>query len=106
MENIHGQCPLSPWKLSTESMDLAMDSVDIVQSTRSNTTAGQCPLSTWTFYRQDYYILRTIRKYVNAIIFIYFSFRFVFSYRPSKQFFSHVGAEPRLPRYYQYFLGG
>ena len=26
--------------------------------------------------------------------------------RPSQQFFSHVGTEPSLPGYYQYFLGG
>ena len=26
--------------------------------------------------------------------------------RPSQQFFSHVGTEPPLPGYYQYFLGG
>ena len=26
-------------------------------------------------------------------------------YCPSKQIFSHVGAEPPLPGYYQYFLG-
>ena len=25
--------------------------------------------------------------------------------RPGKQFFSHVGTEPPLPGYYQYFLG-
>ena len=34
-----------------------------------------------------------------------FSCRFVFAERPSKQFFSHVGTEPALPGYYQYFLG-
>ena len=27
------------------------------------------------------------------------------SYRPGKQFFSHVGTEPPLPGYYQYFWG-
>ena len=27
------------------------------------------------------------------------------SLRPGKQFFSHVGTEPPLPGYYQYFLG-
>ena len=27
------------------------------------------------------------------------------SQRPGKQFFSHVGTEPPLPGYYQYFLG-
>ena len=49
-QKLTGQCPLSPWKLSTESMDnvhrvwtMTMDSVDIVQSNRSNTPAGQCP---------------------------------------------------------------
>ena len=26
--------------------------------------------------------------------------------RPGKQFFSHVGTEPPLPGYYQYFFGG
>ena len=26
--------------------------------------------------------------------------------RPSQQLFSHVGTEPPLPGYYQYFLGG
>ena len=31
------------------------------------------------------------------------SFCFIFAYRPSKQFFSHVETEPLLPGYYQYF---
>ena len=26
--------------------------------------------------------------------------------RPGQQFFSHVGTEPPLPGYYQYFVGG
>ena len=30
---------------------------------------------------------------------------FVQAQRPSKQFFSHVGTEPPLPGYYQYFSG-
>ena len=33
-------------------------------------------------------------------------FVWVEALHPSQQFFSHVGMEPRLPRYYQYFLGG
>ena len=32
-----------------------------------------------------------------------FSFRLVFCLNSSKQFFSHVGTEPLLPGYYQYF---
>ena len=36
-----GNCPLSPWTMSTESID--NDSVDIVLSSCSNTPAGQCP---------------------------------------------------------------
>ena len=35
-----------------------------------------------------------------------FVFNWVEALRPSQQFFSHVGAEPALPGYYQYFLGG
>ena len=33
-------------------------------------------------------------------------FVWVEALRPSQQFFSHVGTEPPLPGYYQYFLGG
>ena len=35
-----------------------------------------------------------------------FCFVWVEALRPSQQFFSHVGTEPPLPGYYQYFLGG
>ena len=35
-----------------------------------------------------------------------FLFVWVEALRPSQQFFSHVGTEPPLPGYYQYFLGG
>ena len=34
-----------------------------------------------------------------------FGLGFVKAYRPSKQLFSHVGTEPSLPGYYQYFSG-
>ena len=33
-------------------------------------------------------------------------FVWVEALRPSQYFFSHVGMEPPLPGYYQYFLGG
>ena len=33
-------------------------------------------------------------------------FVWVETLHPSQQFFSHVGTEPPLPGYYQYFLGG
>ena len=35
-----------------------------------------------------------------------FFFVWVEALSPSQQFFSHVGTEPPLPGYYQYFLGG
>ena len=36
---------------------------------------------------------------------ILFLFVSVEALRPNQQFFSHVGTEPPLPGYYQYFLG-
>ena len=39
LDKVHGPCPLSPWKLSTESMD----SVDIV-----HWLSGQLPWTQWT----------------------------------------------------------
>ena len=75
MDNIHGQCPLSPWKLSTESMDIA------------HGLSGHCPVHSfqyysWTMSTESMDFLRTgllyhtyyLRKYVNDIIFIYFRF--------------------------------
>ena len=42
-------------------------------------------------------------KYQNLYLFL---FVWVEALRLSQQFFSHVGTEPPLPGYYQYFLGG
>ena len=40
---------------------------------------------------------------INSSLFL---FVWVEVLRPSQYFFSHVGTEPLLPGYYQYFLGG
>ena len=41
-----------------------------------------------------------------GVVAILVMFVWVESLCPSQQFFSHVGTEPSLPGYYQYFLGG
>ena len=58
---VHGQCPLSPWTMSTESMDivqsgwshwtLSTDSLDFVQSIHGH--CSDCPLSPWTMSRES-----------------------------------------------------
>ena len=58
---VHGQCPLSPWTMSTESMDIVQSgwshwtlsrvSIDIVQTI--NWVHGKCPLSPWTMSRES-----------------------------------------------------
>ena len=42
-----------------------------------------------------------IHNYITFLVLVW-----VEALRPSQQFFSHVGTEPPLPGYYQYFLGG
>ena len=45
--------------------------------------------------------IQDLDKIMNFVCFVW-----VGALRPSQHFFSHVGTEPLLPRYYQYFLGG
>ena len=45
--------------------------------------------------------------YLSKFLFLFVClFVWVEALHPSQQFFSHVGTEPPLPGYYQYFLGG
>ena len=47
-----------------------------------------------------------ISQFLIAILYVVCLFVWVEAIHPSQQFFSHVGMEPPLPGYYQYFLGG
>ena len=51
-------------------------------------------------------IYKKVCKFVCSIFALFCLFVWVEALHPSQQFFSHVGTEPPLPGYYQYFLGG
>ena len=46
------------------------------------------------------------RRFFNVFTIILYGFVWVEALCPRQQLFSHVGTEPPLPGYYQYFLGG
>ena len=51
-----------------------------------------------------------LQKFLQTDMIFFYQFKdflvWVEALHPNQQFFSHVGTEPLLPGYYQYFLGG
>ena len=54
--------------------------------------------------KTSFSLKRCSQSQPNFVLFV--CFVWVEALRPSPQFFSHVGTDPPLPGYYQYFLGG